>query len=168
MSANHDLYDLRILKSGEAIFSRSPGGVLQGVIDGTPYEELTVYRAFPIRYTAQYISIRTPKGDELGIIADLNELDEESRRELSRELDYRYFLPKVLRVESVKQRTDLWIWEVETTLGPTRITMRNLHEYVQFHGDGRMVLTDLNGKRCEITDWRSLDAHSRKQLADVI
>lgn len=165
MSTN---YDIRVFEPHEVMFSRSSGGVFQGVIDGTPYEELVVYRAFPFRYTSEYISIRNPKGEELGIVSDLGELDEESRRELSKELEFRYFLPKVTRVDSVKQRTDLWIWELQTNLGPTRFAMRNLHEHVQFPGGSRMILTDLNGKRCEITDWNALDAHSRKQLADVV
>jgi len=161
-------YDIRVFEPSEVTFSRSSGGVLQGIIDGTPHEELVVYRAFPFRYTTEFISIRNAKGEELGIVRDLSELDEESRKELNTELEFRYFLPKVTRVDSVKQRTDLWIWELQTNLGPTRLTMRNLHEYVQFPGGHRMILTDLNGKRCEITDWNALDAHSRKQLADVV
>ncbi|MFC5407400.1 DUF1854 domain-containing protein [Cohnella soli] len=163
-----DKFDIRILDPEDAFFSRGPGGVFQGVLDGKTYPELVVYRAFPFLYVSHYISIRDAKGEELGIVRDIGELDDESRTELERELQFRYFLPRVTRVDSVKNKSDLWIWELQTNLGPTRITMRNLHEYMQFPGGGRIILTDINGKRCEIADWKALDARSRMQLTDVI
>lgn len=163
-----DLYDIRIFAPQEVMFSRGTGGVFQGVLDGKPYPELVVYRAFPFLYTTQYLSIRDAKGEELGIVRDLRELDEESAKELERELQFRYFLPRVTRVDSVKQKSDLWIWELQTTLGPTRIAMRNLHEFMQFPGGNRIILTDINGKRCEIADWQALDSRSRQQLTDVV
>ncbi|WP_199615945.1 DUF1854 domain-containing protein [Paenibacillus alkalitolerans] len=163
-----DTYEIHIFEPKSVMFSRGPGGVFQGVIGGKPYEELVVFRAFPFLYTTKYISIRDAKGEELGIVRDIEKLDEESCKELDRELQFRYFLPRVTRVDSVKHKTDLWLWELQTTLGPTRMAMRNLHEHMQFPGGSRIILTDINGKRCEITDWRALDGHSRKQLTDVV
>ncbi|MBB6672057.1 DUF1854 domain-containing protein [Cohnella nanjingensis] len=163
-----DLYDIRMIAPEEVYFSRGPGGVFQGVLDGKTYSELVVYRAFPFLYTTQYISIRDAKGEELGIVRDIRDLDEESAKELERELQFRYFLPRVTRVDSVKQKSDLWIWELQTNLGPTRIAMRNLHEFMQFPGGSRIILTDINGKRCEIPDWQALDSRSRMQLTDVV
>lgn len=163
-----DTYDIHMIEPDCALFSRGQGGVFQGVINGKPYEELVVYRAFPFLYTTQYISIRDAKGDELGIIRDIADLDEESLREIERELQFRYFLPRVTSVDGVKQKSDLWLWELQTNLGPTRIAMRNLHEHMQFPSGNRIILTDINGKRCEIADWQALDSYSRKQLTDVI
>ncbi|TCM99692.1 uncharacterized protein DUF1854 [Paenibacillus sp. BK033] len=163
-----DRYDIRLFKPEEIYFSRGKGGVLQGVVDGKPYEELVIFRTFPFRYASEYISVRTTGGEELGIIRDIAELSAECVAELEKELQYRYFLPKVQRVASVKFKSDLWIWELETHLGDTRLTMRNLHEHLQFPGGNRIVLTDMHGKRCEIADWHLLDAHSRRQLEDVL
>ncbi|CAM4419159.1 DUF1854 domain-containing protein [Paenibacillus alkaliterrae] len=163
-----DTYDLTIAEADDVIFSRGPGGVFQGIIKGEPYEELVVYRAFPFIYTTQYISIRGAKGEELCIIRDIEELDTESLQEINNELQFRYFLPRVTRVDSVKQKSDLWLWELQTNLGTTRLAMRNLHEHMQFPSGNRIILTDINGRRCEIADWKALDSHSRKQLTDVI
>jgi hypothetical protein len=74
----------------------------------------------------------------------------------------------VTRVDSVKFKSDLWLWELQTHLGPTRMAMRNLHEHLQYPGGGRVILTDIQGKRCEIPDWQTLDAHSRRQLEEVL
>ncbi len=164
----NDSYDIHIIVPDKAFFSRGQGGVFQGVVEGKTYEELVVYRTFPFLYTTQYISIRNAKGEELGIIRDLGQLDEESGSELDRELQFRYFLPRVTRVDSVKQKSELWLWDLQTSLGSTRIAMRNLHEHMQFPSGGRIILTDINGKRCEIEDWHALDSHSRKQLTDVV
>jgi len=163
-----DRYDIRMLGPDDIYVSRGKGGVLQGVVDGRPYEELIAYRAFPFRCATEYISIRDAKDEELGIVRDIAELNEESAAELARELELRYFLPKVTRVDSVKFKSGLWVWELQTHLGPTSLAMRNLHDHVQAPGGSRIVLVDLSGKRCEIPDWRELDAHSRRQLEEVI
>lgn len=160
--------DIRLIDPDNAFFSRGAGGVFQGTVDGKSFDELVVHRAFPFRFASQYISIRTAKGEELGIVRDVAELDDESAMELERELQFRYFLPRVTRVDQIKVKNDLWLWDLQTSLGPTRIAMRNLHEHMLFPGGGRIVLTDINGKRCEIPDWRELDLHSRRQLTDVV
>ncbi|MBP3962928.1 DUF1854 domain-containing protein [Paenibacillus lignilyticus] len=168
MTSEVDKYDIRLFTPDDVYFSRGEGGVFQGIVAGVTYEELEVYRAFPFLYTTQYISIRNSKGEELGIVPDIKELYEESARELEKELQFRYFMPRVTRVDSVKFKSDLWMWELQTHLGATRMVMRNLHEHMQYPGGGRVILTDMSGKRCEITDWRELDAHSRKLLEEVL
>lgn len=164
----NDLYEIRILNPEELYFSRGKGGVLQGVIEGKLFDELIVYRTFPLLYTTAYISVRNSKDEELGIIRDVAELGEESAMEITQELQFRYFLPKVTCVTSVKSKSDLWLWELQTHLGPTRLVMRNLHDHIQYSEGNRILLTDINGKRCEITDWKALDIRSRKQLEEIL
>lgn len=159
---------VNMLQPEAVSFSRSKGGVLEGVIQGKSYNELIIYRAFPFRYPSQFISIRTQEGEELGMIEDIANLDAESSLELNRELELRYFLPRVERVERVSFESDLWLWELQTHLGATRLVMRNLHEHLQYAGGDRIILTDQSGRRCEIPDWRRLDAHSRRQLAELL
>ncbi|RIX59232.1 DUF1854 domain-containing protein [Paenibacillus nanensis] len=161
-------FDIRMLMKTEIALTRNKGGVLQGMVCGKRHEELIVYRCFPFQYESSYLSIRDAKDVELGIVRDIGELDPESAAELEKELQLRYFLPKVTRVDRVKNKSGLWLWELQTHLGPTRLAMRNLHEHIQYPGGGRIILTDLNGKRCEITDWQALDSHSRKQLEEIV
>ncbi len=163
-----DPYEIRILPPAAVNLKRGAGGVLGGKVENNHYEELTVYRTFPFRFDEEYISVRNAKGEELGIIRELAELEQDSREELRRELQYRYFLPRVNRIVSVKFKSDLWLWDLKTHLGPTRLAMRNLQDYVQLHSGGRVILSDISGKRCQITDWRSLDGHSRKWLEDTL
>jgi hypothetical protein len=163
-----DPYEINNLEPGHVSFSRRQGGVFQGIINGKAYEEIILYRIFPFQYTTQFISVRDAKGEEIGVISDIQQLDEESRAEMDKELQLRYFLPLVTQIDSIKQKSDLWIWELQTNLGPTRIVMRNLNEHMQYPSLNRIILTDINGKRCEVRDWQALDSHSRNQLKDVL
>ncbi|MNO49397.1 hypothetical protein D3C76_397490 [compost metagenome] len=163
-----DPYEIYIVEPGAISFSRSQGGVFQGVIEGKVYEELILFRIFPFQYNTQYISVRNTKSEEIGVIRDIDQLDEESRAEVDKELQLRYFLPVVTRIDSIKQKADMWIWELQTNLGQTRIVMRNLHEHMQYPSLNRIILTDVNGKRCEIRDYSSLDTNSRNKLKDVL
>ncbi|WP_419885549.1 DUF1854 domain-containing protein [Paenibacillus sp. B-A-8] len=163
-----DPYEINIFEPGAISFSRSQGGVFQGVVEGKVYEELILFRIFPFQYNTQYISVRNSKSEEIGVIRDIDQLDEESRGEVDKELQLRYFLPVVTRIDSIKQKADMWIWELQTNLGQTRIVMRNLHEHMQYPSLHRIILTDVNGKRCEIRDYSTLDAQSRNKLKDVL
>jgi hypothetical protein len=164
----NDPYEINMLEPGLISFSRRQGGVFQGIIQGKTYEEIILFRIFPFQYTTQYISVRDAKGEEIGVIRDIQQLDEASRAEMDKELQLRYFLPLVTHIDAIKQKADLWIWELQTNLGPTRIVMRNLHEHMQYPSVNRIILTDINGKRCEIRDWLALDGHSRNQLKDIL
>lgn len=161
-------FDIRMLKQEDILLSRNKGGVIQGTVNGTYFDELIVYRCFPFQYESSYISIRNAKDEELGIVRNVGELDKESASILMEELELRYFLPKVTRIDSVKNKSGLWLWELQTNLGPTRMAMRNLHEHLLYLEDGWIIITDMNGKRCEIKDWRVLDSHSQKRLHEII
>jgi hypothetical protein len=165
---DNDPYEINIFEPGLISFNRSQGGVFQGVVEGKVYEELILFRIFPFQYNTQYISVRNSKSEEIGVIRDIDQLDEESRGEVDKELQLRYFLPVVTRIDSIKQKADMWIWELQTNLGQTRIVMRNLHEHMQYPSLNRIILTDVNGKRCEIRDYSTLDIQSRNKLKDVL
>lgn len=159
---------IHMLTPDELYVYRGEGGVLQGVIAGKTYQELLIYLAFPMSYTDGYVSVRTKEGDELGVVRDLAALDRDSAAVMKEEIELRYFLPRVTTIVSIKQRSDRWFWELETNLGSIRIMMRNLHEHIHFPGGDRILLSDLDGRRCDIENWKLLDAHSQRMLRDIL
>lgn len=161
-------HEVNMLNPTQVYFYRSSGGVLQAVINGETYEEVHLFRSFPMKYSLQYISVRNKKGEELGIIEDVQTLEDDSLALIEEELQYRYFLPKVLRIEKIKQKAELWFWDITTNLGETSIIMRNLHDHIHFPSENRMILIDIDGRRCDIENWRQLDSHSQKLLQDVL
>lgn len=195
---SEDVYEVNMIDASKVAFQLTSGGVLAmlekgdeasrpGGADGasgasevseqiaaalaekqSEYGEIILYRTFPFSMVNRFISVRTVKGEEIGVIADLADLDADSQTAAYEALSIRYILPKVIRVESIKQNPGMWTWQLDTTLGPINLVMRNLHEHVQMIGNGRILLTDINGNRCEIPDISSLDTQSRKQLNRVL
>lgn len=88
-----DPYEINIFEPGLISFSRSQGGVFQGVIEGKVYEELILFRIFPFQYNTQYISVRNSKSEEIGVIRDIDQLDEESRGKWTKNCSCDIFFP---------------------------------------------------------------------------
>ena len=86
--------------------------------DGTRHGPLSLRRAFPVSATGDFIALRADKGDELGIVRRLAELDEGSRGAVERELERTYFAPKITAVHSIVTKNHIPRWEVETDRGP--------------------------------------------------
>lgn len=163
-----EAYAIEVLDPAKLGLVRTEGGLLSMRLGEAYYPEVLLYRAFPLSMQTRYISVRTAKGDELGIIEDLAELSVDSRAEADKELSLRYMIPRVEQVVKIKQHPGMWVWELETTMGPLKMSMRNLHEHLQPIGSDRLMLSDMDGNRCEIASIRELDAGSRKQLGRIL
>ena len=164
-----ELFELQMLQPSDIQVQRQSGGLLQAEINDELHEEIIIYQVFPFKWPNQYISIRTNEGKELGIVKDLSELDHVSRTELERELHLRYLLPKVMKIKKIKQEPGrLWVIELITDRGDLQLLMRNLHEHIKNLPSGRILLTDIDGLRCEITDRNELDFHSLNELRKIM
>jgi hypothetical protein len=163
-----DLFDAHFLDPNEISLQRSKGGALQGVIEGREYTQLVLMRVFPLTKPYEYISVRQPNGEEIGIVKDLSKLDTVSLSEAELELRLRYLIPVVTRIHKIAEEAGLWIWDLQTDRGPLQLAMRNLHEHVQSVSSGRLLITDMDGRRCEIRQIGQLDSHSKKQLSKIL
>lgn len=163
-----DSYSIVMLNPEEVSFSRDSGGMLHAVIEGELHHEISLYRTFPQSKPFEYISVRTKEDVELGIIINLGLLDSVSEQEAKQELRYRYFVPVVTRIDSIKQEPGLWIIDFKTDRGDVQLLMRNIHEHIQQTGSGSILFTDMEERRCEITDINKLDKESKKELKKVL
>ncbi len=131
------------------------------------YHNVSIFRTFPFSRPYEYISIWD--GDtELGVIKSVEQLNAESVTVLKRELHVRYVVPEVKKILSIKEEPGLWIFELDTDRGPLKLIMRNIHEHLDLLPPNRIIITDMDGKRCEITSYKELDMHSRRELSKVI
>jgi Domain of unknown function (DUF1854) len=163
-----DPFDIMLLDPIDVSLFRSKGGVLLAKIKGETYSEITLHQTFPFTKPRKYISIWNKNDYEIGVIRDLYELDEVSRYELNQELRLRYIIPIVTHVSAIKEEPGLWIFQLKTDRGPLQLYMRNIHEHVQSKNGERIIITDMDGKRCEIPDVNLLDQHSKKELQKII
>jgi len=107
------------------------------------------FRSFPLSRPDEYISLRDGE-DEIGIIRDLREFDPETRKLIYELLDQRYFIPRVTRIVSTKQRYGGMTWVVETDRGARTLITKGLHEALSENGPGRYFITDVDANRIEI------------------
>lgn len=160
-------YDVNFLMPEVVTFVRSAGGVLKGKIDGKDYDELLLYRAFPHSSPYEYISVRN-SDEEIGVIKDIRELSQENQDEAVRELHLRYLMPVVKQVHSVSQKQDLWTIKATTDRGEMTLGIEHPHDNIVYTKKGGLLITDLEGRRCEIRETATLDKKSLRELNKMI
>ena len=127
--------------------------------DGTTYTKVEAVRSFPINETIRYIALLDSEGDEIGIVEDVRKLTPKSRDVLMEELQKRYFMPKITKINSLDGQFGITQWEVETTQGDVEFGMRTRYDIVTLE-NGRVLIKDADGNRYEIENYNKLDPKS--------
>jgi hypothetical protein len=120
-----------------------------------------IRRAFPVSSTDRFISIQDAAGKEIGLIADLANMHHETRRLLERDLDRRYFTPKILSVQQLKQEGGMWTFHATTQRGSTVFHVRNWRDSAHEIQPGRWQIHSVDGQRFEIPNLTALDDRSQ-------
>ena len=150
---------------------REPDGPMRLTVqDDRSYLDVSVRAAFPRTAPRLYLGLANAAGGNgiIGLVADPQQLDEDSRRCLLEALDRQYFLPLITRVRSLKEEFGTVYMEVDTDRGPRRFTGRGIRDTIQESGRGDILLADVHGNRYCIADWTALDARSRRLLEQVL
>ena len=132
--------------------------------DETTYERVWLHKAFPFDLDDEFISVQTKDGDEIGIIRKLSDFDEETQVILTREMERKYFVPKIKRIITLKERRGFSYWKVESDIGETELSLQDTYRSITRVGDDRAFVTDISGNRFEIESLDGLDRRSRKKL----
>ncbi|MDI7276882.1 MAG: DUF1854 domain-containing protein [Anaerolineae bacterium] len=165
-------YELCLLDPQKLRFSYSPIGAVRLEIAGERcYLSVEIARSFPIDEEDHYLSVRNALDEEhpeIGMIADVEGLDPESRLVVQEELYRRYFVPRILTITRLKEEFGVLNFDVETDRGPREFSVRNPQEHLREIGDERMLVIDIDGCRYEIPDLRQLDRKSAAILRDYV
>ncbi len=151
-----DTTDLRILEPKRIRLFRV-AGVTRLTYEGErSWLKADSFRAFPISEPGRYIGFLDGNGKDIGLVVDPAAMDSGSRLVLEEELELRYFVPVVRRVEGVKEEFGTVYWTVETDKGRTEIIARNLRDNIQYLSANRVLVTDVDGSRYEFADVEKL------------
>lgn len=165
-------YETNLLDPQNLRFHHSPTNVLRLSVVGTIcYLRVKVLRTFPLSDGNTFISVRNAldnRAREIGLVANVAELDPESAQAVIRELTRHYFVPQITAIKSVKNEFGFFYWEVDTDRGPRTFPMYNSHDNVIEVSERRIVLTDAYGARFEIADLDALDKKSRELVRKTI
>jgi len=132
------------------------------------YLRVQAARAFPLHDPDRYIGLRDGDDKDIGTLVTLDGLDPDSRALVEEELYRRYFLPRILKVNNVREEFGLTTWDVETDKGPRTFIVRHLREATQELTPTRLLVTDVDGNRFEFPDVRQLDDKSYAVIQRVL
>ena len=165
--SDEDPSGLTILDPSSLRVRVSAGGLLEAWVSDVRYWPVEVNQAFPRSDPGRFLVLSHGEQKEVGLIEDVSRLDGESVRALEHGLRVHYLIPRVTRIQRIRQEPGRWTWDVLTDRGPMQLTVQNLHDHLEMIGSGRMLLTAEDGRACEIVVASNLDRHSRRQLAKV-
>lgn len=165
---------IRYIRPGEAEFSRASDGTLTVTFSGeSPYERVQAFNASPLSHPWEFISLRVgeAKGQdiEVGMIEDLRVFPEHDRRLIELELKKRYFVYKVLKIDSIREEMGWLYWTVTTDKGKREFSFpRWRQSCVQDLREKGKVIYDFDKNRYEIDDMSKLDKHSQQLFQQYI
>lgn len=133
--------------------------------NGNVFEKLEPRRLFPVSRIDRYITLLDTDGKEIAVIRNLSDIDKDSREVIEYSLNDYYLVPHITRIISISEKNGKIHWTVETDRGYKEFDVRNRNHDVRVYNDGRVRVRDSDDNRYIISDYRSLDAHSRRQAA---
>ena len=131
---------------------------------GERFEKLEPRRLFPVSRADTYITLLDEEGVEIAIIKTLTDLDQDSLEVIKYSLDDYYLVPHIQKILSVSEKNGKIHWIVETERGMKEFDIRNRNHDIRVYSDGRVRVRDSDDNRYIISDYRTLDKHSRRQL----
>lgn len=161
---------LRYLDASEVRASRPQGSArlrIQITGDRTVLSA-RVKLAFPLSEPSRFVSIQEADGKEVGILRNLEGLDEETRLLFEQQLDGRYFTPRIDRIEELRQEAGMWKFAVATQRGRTEFYVRNWRDNATEIAPGRWQIHSVDGGRFEILQLEALDVVSRRLMDQLI
>ena len=136
----------------------------EGTMETKTYDRIFLHRAFPFDYPYAYISVLDAEAKELGLIADVNEMEPEAADMLRAELDRKYYTPVIKQILSLKDKFGFSYWKVVTEEGEISFTLRDTFQSLMKVGGTRIFVNDIDGNRYEIPNIEELDRKSFRKI----
>jgi len=144
-------------------------GRLRLTIEGKrSYTDVKVVRAFPFSDRDHFIAFLDGRDRVIALVTDPQDMTPESRDAALKALERRYFIPTIQHVLSLKEEFGAVYLDVETDRGRRQLVAKGLRDAIVDLGAGELLITDVDGNRYRIDDWRRLDLRSRRFLETVV
>lgn len=158
-----------------AWFSKSQGGLISLKITNAKgeeefFERVVIRRSFPVTSPDEFLSVRDPdtrekgRGDEIGMIRNINIFDKATVDLINAELEVRYFTPILQKITFSKEKFGYLYWDAETSAGKVSIVLNNPFYNIRALKDGRIYISDMDGNCFIIPDVTKLDKQSYRYI----
>lgn len=147
-------------------FYETAGGFAAIKADGKDYGHINIIRTFPFSALWEFLSVREIEGkqEEIGIIEDLNIFDKPTFELIARQLQIRYFMPKITKIISIKEEYGHAYWTVLTDKGKCSFATAAGSAGAVTKNDNRVIIKDSDENRFEIEDITKLTTKEFKKL----
>ena len=132
-------------------------------VDGKDFNDVRVVMAFPISRKADYVCFLDANGEELALLTSPEELDSESRKVLDVFLARHYHVPRISRIDSIRETWGVTHWCVMTDCGYAELEVADRENIRKLPGN-RYIILDADGNRFEIENAALLDSRSQALL----
>jgi hypothetical protein len=154
--------DLEYLDPQKLQFAMRGDALRLTIVDDRSYLKVRAIRAFPLTELNEYISlIDAVTGREIGIIRTLRGIDPKAKQLIQEELDRRYFIPKILKINYANKEFGTVYWDVDTDRGNRQFVMRGIRDSMHEIAPGRYLVNDIDGNRFEVPQFDDLDTRSQ-------
>lgn len=161
--------DIVILEPGKVRFEKSGTGVM-GMVreDGTVYPRVYPICSFPVSDHDRFISIRNVENKEIGMIKDIKDFPVDQQVIIRNELRLRYFVPIIREIQKIEEEFGMYCWETRTDRGKKTFYVKGRNENIVFRNKTKLLITDIEECRYEISDCTKLPRHSQLELDKVL
>ena len=129
------------------------------------YDRVFLHRNFPFELLWEYVSVLDSDQIEIGIIFKVDDFEGEAKELLVKELQRKYYEPKIKTIVSLKERYGFSYWNVVCEDGRNvKFTMQDTFRNIIHVGDDRAILLDVDGNRFVIESIMGLDKKSHKKI----
>ena len=152
--------------TGDEVFERTEGGLLNLTYKGKLYERVKVIRLFPFTDPDKYISIRecNDRAKEIGIIENLSDMPEQTVSLIKEQLALNYYIPVISKINSIRDESGHAYFNVTTDKGDCNFVINMSSNPVTKLSDTRIIITDLEENRYEIRDIKALSSKELRKL----
>ncbi len=156
---------LELLDCSKLDFYRDDAGFISLKYEGQEYFNVRLTRLMPFYSATTYISVAYDNEDkefkEIGVIKDMKELSSEQYKLVDEYLEYKYFMPEITKVYSIKDNSRGFIFvDIDTTAGRKTICIRDWYSNFRMFTDKYLYANDVDGNKYCCNDINKLDKKS--------
>ena len=146
-------------------FYRDDAGFVSLKYQGSEYFNVRLTRLLPFYSKTTYISVAYDNEDrefkEIGVIKDMSEMSPEQFELVNDYLEYKYYMPRITKVYSIKDNSRGFIFvDLDTTSGRKTICVRDWYSNFRLLTDKYLYALDVDDNKYFCEDINTLDKKS--------
>lgn len=160
----YEVDQLILLNCDELSFKKQDSGFIALSYKGKNYTKVQLTRLIPFYSKTTYISVAYENTEkefcEIGVIKDMSQLHEEQYKLIDTYLEFKYYMPEIKKIHSMKDVRAYVALMADTTSGNKEIRVRDLSSNFRMISKEYLYVVDLDGNKYFVPDIYALDKKS--------